>query len=187
MAVEMKGMLDKGKEAEYLKKIEAALFVSGKWLTLQDLIMLTDINPILIKQLMEKLVERYVKEESGIEILSRGERWKMDVKKEHSEMVNRLATGSAEFSKAEQSTLAIIAYKQPVKQSVLVKIRGNKAYEHVKKFIQLGLIKAKKLGRTKELTLSQGFYDYFKISKSSDFDNVQNSANSDINKTNLKQ
>ena len=71
--------------------------------------------------------------------------------------------GSSEFSKTEQETLAVIAYKQPIKQSVIIKIRGNKAYEHIRNFAQLNLIKAKKLGRTKELTLSEEFYDYFHV------------------------
>ena len=79
-------------------------------------------------------------------------------------LVNKLATGSSEFSKAEQETLAILAYKQPMKQSVLVKIRGNKAYDHIKKFADMGLIKKKKMGHTFELTLDETFYDYFHVS-----------------------
>jgi len=157
--------LGQEKESEYMKKIEAALFISGRWLSLQDLITLTDINPILIKQLMEKLIEEYRKEDRAINILFRENKWKMDVKPEYIDIVNKLATGSSEFSKAEQETLAIIAYKQPIKQSVVVKIRGNKAYDHIKKFIELGLIKGKKAGHTKELTLSEEFHDYFKLGK----------------------
>jgi len=156
--------IDNVREIENLKKIEAALFIAGRWLNMQDLIMLTDINPILLRQLLEKLTEKY-SNNSAIEILSKEDMWKMDVKAEHTHMVNKLATGSSEFTKAEQETLAVIAYKQPVKQSVLVKIRGNKAYEHVKKFISLGLIKSKKLGHTLELTLSEEFHDYFHIQK----------------------
>jgi len=156
--------LDSARENKNLNKIEAALFISGKWLSVQELVTLTDINPILIRQLIEKLEKKYG-EDSAIEILHKDDRWKMDVKQEHSGIVNKLATGSAEFSRAEQETLAIIAYKQPVKQSVIVKIRGNKAYEHIKNFIQLGLIKGKKVGHTKELTLSEEFYDYFSIQK----------------------
>ena len=72
--------------------------------------------------------------------------WKMDVKKEYSNIINKLATGSSEFSKAEQETLAIIAFKQPIKQSVIIKIRGNKAYDHIKKFAELDLVKKKKQG-----------------------------------------
>jgi len=155
--------MDELREQANLKKIEAALFISGKWLRLQDLISLTDINPILLRQLLEKLIEKYSGDKSAIEILSKNDMWKMDVREEYTSMVNKLATGSAEFTKAEQETLAVIAYKQPMKQSVLVKIRGNKAYEHVKKFTEVGLLRAKKLGHTKELNLSDEFYNYFKI------------------------
>ena len=54
--MEPENEIEEGREKEYIKKIEAALFISGKWLSLQDLIMLTDINPILIRELMEKLI-----------------------------------------------------------------------------------------------------------------------------------
>ena len=166
--------IEESSEIKNMKKIEAALFISGRWLSIQDLIMLTDINPILIKQLLEKLLEKY-SQESAIEIIKKSDLWKMDVKPEYSSMVNKLATGSSEFTRAEQETLATIAYKQPVKQSVIIKIRGNKSYEHIRKFRELGLIKAKKLGHTLELNLSEEFYDYFHISKSKDFDDDQKS------------
>jgi len=54
-----------------------------------------------------------------------------------------------------------------MKQSVLVKIRGNKAYDHVKKFVDLGLITKKKIGHTSELYLTENFYDYFHLNKGS--------------------
>ena len=156
--------IDSSREREILKKIEAALFVSGKWMTIQELISLTDLNPILLKQYLEKLKDRY-NEDSAIEIVQRDNFWKMDVKKEYQEMINRLATGNSEFTKAEQETLAVIAYKQPVKQSVIIKIRGNKAYDHIKRFKDMGLLKSKKFGRTFEINLSDQFYDYFQINK----------------------
>ncbi|GAI16937.1 unnamed protein product [marine sediment metagenome] len=62
--------------------------------------------------------------------------------------------------------MAIIAFKQPIKQSVMIKIRGNKAYDHVKKFSDLGLIKKKKMGHTSELSLRDDFYDYFGVKDS---------------------
>ena len=148
-----------------INKVEAALFVAGRWLSLQELITLTDINPITIKELIQQLMQKYKDNKSGIEILEKENMWKMDVKPEYAGLVNKLITGSSEFTKAEQETLAVIAYKQPVKQSVRVKIRGNKAYDHVKKFIQLGLLKTKRLGHTLELELSEEFYSYFHLSK----------------------
>jgi len=62
--------------------------------------------------------------------------------------------------------LAIIAYKQPMRQSILIKIRGNKAYEHIKGFVERGLVNKRKIGHTAELTLSDSFYDYFHLENS---------------------
>ncbi len=161
--------IDSARELENLKILEAVFFVSGRFLNMQDLISLSDLNPIIIRDLIEKLKEKYENENSAIEIVSKSsggkgnEMWKMDVRQEYSHIINKLATGNAEFTKAEQETLAIIAYKQPIKQSVIIKIRGNKSYDHIKKFSDLGLIKKKKMGHTNELTLSDEFYDYFNV------------------------
>jgi len=158
--------IDEAHEKENLKKLEAVFFVSGRFLNMQELISLTDLNPIIINELIEKLKDKYEKQESAMEIVEKNNLWKMDVRQEYSFIINKLATGSNEFSKAEQETLAIIAFKQPIKQSVVIKIRGNKAYEHIKKFSDLELIKRKKLGHTNELSLSDEFYDYFNITDS---------------------
>ena len=130
--------IDREKELELTKKIEAALFIAGRFLTLKELVAITDINPILLRKLLGDLGDRYG--DSAIEIVTKEDAWKMDVSQDYVGIVNKLATGSTEFTRAEQETLAIIAYKQPLKQSVLVKIRGNKAYDHIKNFVSLGCI-----------------------------------------------
>ena len=155
--------IDETKELENLKVLEAVFFVSGRFLSMQEIIALTDLNPIIIEDLIDRLKEKYGREDSALEIVEKNGLYKMDVKQEYSYIINKLATGQAEFSKAEQETLAIIAYKQPIKQSVIIKIRGNKAYDHIKKFIDLSLIKKKKMGHTNELSLSDDFFDYFGV------------------------
>jgi segregation and condensation protein B len=163
--------IDTEKEKDALKKIEAVLFVSGRFLNLQELITYTDLNPILLRELLYKLEEKYEKSDSALMIVKKSDMWKMDVKQDYSNIVSRLATGSSEFTKAEKETLAIIAYKQPIKQSVVIKIRGNKGYDHIKKFVDLGLIKKKKIGHTNELGLSEEFYDYFNVQERENKDN----------------
>jgi segregation and condensation protein B len=153
--------IDRSIEQESLKKVEAALFIAGRFMTIPELVALTDVNPILLKKALEDLSDKY--KDSGIELINKNNLWKMDVSNDYIWMVNRLAAGSSEFTKAEQETLAIIAYKQPMKQSVIVKIRGNKAYNHIKKFVELGLITKKKMGHTAELTLNESFFDYFSL------------------------
>jgi segregation and condensation protein B len=155
--------IDQEIETENKRKVEAALFIAGRFLSVKELVALTDVNPILLRKILEDLVDKY--KDSGVEIVQRDELWKMDVAADYTGMVNKLATGSTEFSKAEQESLAIIAYKQPMKQSVLVKIRGNKVYDHVKRFVEMGLVNKKRAGHTADLTLSGNFYDYFSLDK----------------------
>jgi segregation and condensation protein B len=161
--------IDDSIEKSYVKRIEAILFISARYLTMQELISLSDLNPIIIRECLDALKEKYDQEDMAMEIVSRGEGgsnvWKMDIRKEFTNITSKLATGSSEFSKAEMETLGIIAYKQPIKQSVVIKIRSNKAYDHIKKFSDLGLIKKKKVGHTNELSLSDEFYDYFNLSE----------------------
>jgi len=157
--------IEDNKEIDNLKKVEAALFISARFLNLQELVMLTDINPLMLRELIEKLVHKYNQEESAIEIIVKDNMWKMDVRSEYVSMINKLATGSAEFTKSEQETLAVIAYKQPVKQSVIINIRGNKSYEHIKNFISIGLVVSKRVGHTLELKLSDDFFKYFHLQK----------------------
>jgi segregation and condensation protein B len=161
-AKELDNLFDE-REQESEEKVEAAFFISAKFLSVQDLIVLTDINPIMLKEILHKLERKYSL--GAIRLIKRGNSWKMDVAEKYHYLINRLATGTAEFTKSEQETLAVIAYKQPIKQSVIIKIRGNKSYEHIKKFRELGLISAKKIGHTHELNLSDDFYEYFNVQK----------------------
>jgi len=163
--------LDTEIETRNAKKIEAALFLSGRSMTIQELITLTDVNPILLKKILSDLQDRY--KESGINITQQENTWKMDVSEDFVEMINKLATGSSEFTKAEQETLAMIAYKQPIKQSVIVKIRGNKAYDHIKGFVNQGLLNKKRIGHTSELTLTERFYEYFHLTKGEGLEQVK--------------
>jgi segregation and condensation protein B len=150
-------------EAEAIEKVEASLFVAGRFLNMQELVMLTDLNPIMIKEILNKLSKKY---SSGvIRVVTRNNAYKMDVAQKYHYLINKLASGNVEFTKAEQETLAVIAYKQPIKQSVIIKIRGNKAYDHISKFRDLSLVTAKPDGHTQILNLSEEFYEYFNLQK----------------------
>ena len=144
-------------------KVEASLFIAGRFLTEEELVNLTEINLSMLKGILHKLAKKY--SYGVINLVNRGDSWKMDVSEKYHYLINRLATGNTEFSKSEQETLAVIAYKQPIKQSVVIKIRGNKSYDHIRKFRELGLVIAKKVGHTNELSLSEEFYEYFNVHK----------------------
>lgn len=149
-----------------MERVEALLFIAGRWLSEADIVRIIGIDPLSLREIMEKLKQKYNSSIIIREIEKDGMKyWKMDVKDEYKQYANKLAINKSEFTKAESATLALIAYKQPVKQSVIVKIRGNKAYEHIKKFIAYGLINAKPYGRTAILSVTQKFYEYFEIKR----------------------
>ena len=165
--MEKEGLNESYDEKELMQKIEAALFLSASYLDIDHLVRVTNVNPIMIKEIVDKLTEKYNGNDSAIVITKREVEgkpiYKMDVKQNFHNLVNKMVTGETEFTKSEQETLAIIAYKQPIKQSSIVRIRSNKAYDHIKHFISMGLVKSKRLGRTYELTLSEDFYNYFNL------------------------
>jgi segregation and condensation protein B len=67
----------------------------------------------------------------------------------------------SELSEGVKRTLAIIIAKQPVKQSTIVKIQGNKAYDYLRILEKKGLIRAEKFGRTRIISLTKNFEEYF--------------------------
>ncbi len=153
--------LDAEIESASTKKIEAALFLAGRFMSIQELVALTDVNPLMLKKILHDLTGKY--RDAGIQIVQQNQGWKMDVASDYREMVNKLASGSSEFGTAEQETLALIAYKQPIMQSVVVKIRGNKAYDHIKRFAEMGLLNKKRKGHSAELSLTESFFEYFSL------------------------
>ena len=68
-----------------------------------------------------------------------------------------------DLSRGLLKVLAIVAYKQPVTQSDIVKVIGNRTYDYVKTLTQKGLIKSIKHGRTKALVPTKEFANYFGV------------------------
>ena len=145
--------------------IEAALFAAGKALSLKDLSRLSGLSEESVRALAEEMIGNYIQRGSGIEIRVFEDRYVMQVRAALARDV--ISVAPKEIDAPLIRTLAIIAYKQPLKQSSLAEIRGNKSYSHVKELEQMGLISAKKKGRTKLLTTTKGFAEYFGLGSDS--------------------
>lgn len=146
--------------------LEAALFVSDKPLSLEILSKIVGIgSEAEIRQLISQIQQELIKEDRGIELLETPEGYELRVKQEYREKVARLAPFS-DLSDGMMRTLAIVAVKQPVKQSIIVKYQGNKTYGYVVSLEEKGLVKTERAGRTKLITTTVDFEKYF--GKSSD-------------------
>ena len=143
-------------------KIEAVLFATGRFLSLNEIASMCGINPGIIKELIEKLKKDYEAKNGSLEIIMQEDKYKLTIKKEYLYLTERLLS-DCEFDMPTQETLAIVAYKNPVLQCDVIKIRGNKAYDHIKLLKDEGFVLSEKSGRTRLLKLTPKFFDYFDV------------------------
>ncbi len=146
------------------KQVEAILFTTGKFMKIQEIASILNIKEKQVKSSLESLKKDYKNKESALEIQEQNNKYKLNIKKEHGHLSNKLLS-SKEFDSPTTKTLAIIAYKNPAIQSEIIKIRGNKAYDHVKELRESNLITSEKYKRTRILKLTSNFYDYFDVAK----------------------
>lgn len=112
------------------------------------------------KALIEELIHFYSNRKTALEIVELAVGYQMRVKEEYEDEVSHLATDSL-FNKGVMKTLALIAYKQPIEQSLVVKYRNNKAYDHLKVLFENGFIRKEPKGRTYILSTTTKFIEYF--------------------------
>ena len=146
-------------------KIEAILFTVGRSLTIQQIADLIHFNKIdLIESTLQELKKEYKEKSSSLEIIQDNNLFRMNIKSDFFPLVKDLMPNT-ELERPVISTLATIAWKSPVLQSEIVKIRGNTAYEHIKILSELNFIVAEKHKLTKIIKLSPKFYEYFDTNK----------------------
>ena len=144
-------------------KVEAVLFTTGRFLSLEEISKLSGIASIgYLKEVLSSLKEEYEKRGNSLEIVNNGDTWKLTIKKDFLYLTETLLTDS-DLDKPTQETLAVIAYKNPILQSELVKIRGNGIYDHMKRLKELDFVISEKSGRTRIVKLTNKFYDYFDV------------------------
>lgn len=140
--------------------IEAALFVAAKPLSLADLYQVLKIPKSRIKKIIDEMKGHYG--EHGVRIVEAGGLYEMKINSSFEEHVSHLAPHK-DFPKAVLQTLSLIAYKNPVKQSNIVSVRGNRAYDHLKELEAKGFIRREESGHTNIVHITRKFLDYFGI------------------------
>ena len=141
--------------------IEAALFSAAKPVTVTDLKTVTALDARTIRTALRKLIDEYNDTERAIEISKMGPRYAMQVKREYVDAAARLS--ELKVPKDVLKTASLIAYYQPVLQSKMYDLVGNKIYEHAKVLEELGLVKTKPKKKSIELTTTKKFIETFGI------------------------
>lgn len=146
--------------SEEKKKIEAVLFTTGRLMTYEEIANATGLSLDVIKTLLTELKNDYDQKDSAMTIQQVDDKFKLNIKKEYGQITNKLVSTS-ELDSPTTKTLAIIAFKNPALQSDVIKIRGNKAYDHIERLKSEGLVTSERHGRTRLLKLTPKFYEYF--------------------------
>lgn len=144
------------------KKVEAVLFTVGKEITTERLASLSSLEIKEVENIMAELVSEYAQRDQALKIEARDKAWKLTVKDEFIPLVSGIVT-STEMEKPLMDTLAVIAWKYPIVQSDIIKLRGSGAYEHMRELTERGFIVKEKEGRTFKVKLTPKFFEYFDL------------------------
>lgn len=141
--------------------IEALLFSAGRPLAVEDIISSTGLDEGIVRKALKSLTKSYDKRESAIQITKAGSKYVMQIRPHLLGKVVRSAP--TEIPIPVLKTAALIAYYQPIMQSNLQRMVGDKVYEHVRFLADRDLIVAKDYGHTLLLSTSRRFPEYFGI------------------------
>ena len=143
-------------------EIEAILFAAGKPMSVDTIAILTGARRGYVKKALQVLKEQYEKKGGALFLHDEGDNWKFTVKERFSLVVRKIVPDT-ELSKSILETLAVIAWRSPISQAELVRIRSTKTYDHVPQLEESGFIIKERKGRTYQLRVTQKFYDYFEL------------------------
>jgi segregation and condensation protein B len=143
-------------------QVEAVLFAAGKPLSVKEItgaLGLEDYRPVL--KAVRTLAQTYEHRQSALEVRKVGDRYALQLEEQYVTTVHSVTP--VEMAPRTVKALTLIAYHQPILQSVLVRMIGEVAYEEVQHLRTIGLVHTEPKGSTLELTTTRRFAEYFGI------------------------
>lgn len=165
------------KKPSVKSKVEAILFSTGHRISLDEISKLSRSMKDDVINALKELQKEYDEKQSSLMLADEGDFWKFSVRDHFIPMVRKIVT-ETELTKSVLETLAVIAFKYPILQSDLIKLRTNKAYDHLVELEKSGYISRQKHGRTNLIKLTEKFFRYFDLTEEKlkeqfkDFDSI---------------
>ncbi len=144
--------------------VESVLFSATKPVSINEIKDTIGLSRNKIKKTIEELIDDYNvkrKDETSINVVKAGNKYTMQVKNKYIDKSTMVA--DPEIDSNLLKTLTLIAFHQPIKQSNLRRMIGEKAYDHVEELSNLKLIYRQKHRNTLMLTTTKKFPEYFGI------------------------
>jgi segregation and condensation protein B len=144
--------------------VESLLFSAGKPLSVEEIQETTGLPPKRVTEAIDHLMQSYNidrKNDTSLEIVKAGNKFIMQVKKTFTD--KSMMVAKPEIKTDLLKTLALVAFHQPVKQSNLRHMIGERIYADVDQLIGMHLIHSEPHGATELLTTTRLFPEYFGI------------------------
>ena len=160
------GVSEEDKKKHNLVMIEAALFVAGRPLDINEICsVINSRSKKRAQQLVREIIQEYASRNNALEILElKDERYVLQLKAEFTPLVKKLVNRPL-LSSGPLKTLSYIAYRQPISQKRVIEVRGQHAYGHIKMLREMDLISPERSGRSMVLRTTDYFADYFGLTQ----------------------
>ena len=140
--------------------LEATLFRAGRSLSIAEFSENLGSEEDEILESMTNLQSTIKRRRGGgLQVVEIGGKWAMEVKPGIADHLPKET--KSELPPKLLKAAALIAYHQPVPQSRLVELLGQRAYDHIRELAQAGLIGRRRDGNTRRLTTTRRFSEMF--------------------------
>lgn len=148
-------------DPQTIRIVEAALFSAGKPILVEELADSTGLSKEDVRAACKALEREYETSPGSLEVGKAGEKWAMQLKAQWAPHAAKLAPMEVPIKTLK--TLALIAFHQPILQSELKRMVGERVYDHMHELHERGLVNAREHGQSKMITTSERFPEYFGI------------------------
>ena len=140
--------------------LEAILFGAGRSMSVEELSELLEKPRGEVQSALRELqatIRR--RRDSALQLTDIAGRWIFEVRPTLSPHLPE--SFRADIPQRLLPAAALVAYHQPMAQSQLVDMLGQRAYDHVRDLAKMGLIDRRRDGLTRRLTTTRRFAEYF--------------------------
>jgi len=143
-------------------RIETVLFVTAKAMMVEEISEILKEDAVEVESALLDLIMDYSSRDGALEIDDENG-YIIQVRSEYMDIVEKLVP--VELKAGTLRTLSVIAIKEPLRQSKLIELRGQSAYDHIHELLEKGLISRKRdtNGRSYVLKTTPKFAEYFKL------------------------
>ena len=138
----------------------ATIFSAGRSLRGEELSEMLGYPIEEVKESLESLIATSKRRRgSALQMVEVAGRFAIEVKPSIADHLPKKA--KSEIPQKLLKAAALIAYHQPMPQSRLVELLGQKAYDHIRELAQAGLVDRRRNGNTRRLTTTLRFSEVF--------------------------